>query len=455
MLLKNYYIKIWIRVAGILLNCIAIAYLTLQNPDWLYLINLLVILAIQVYMLVRSQNSINRELEKLFDSLNSSDTTTRFIAKSSNAEFNSIYRKFDMVLEQIQALKVDSLQKSEYLSALFEHLSIGVLSLTSMGNIQMQNSSARRILGAQTLKNINDLSNLDVNFANTVRDISPNESKLVSIYSNGTLQQLSVKSTLLKFARDEIKIVSFQNIRNELDEREMEGWQKLIRVLTHELMNSVGPISSTISTISELLSPESLSPSKSDTISSDVLADIVQGLKIIDERSKGMLDFVTRFRSLTLIPNPEFALHKIDEIIVCITLLMKEEAEKRGVEIIFRTSQSNVMAKVDRGMVEQILINLIKNAFEALNDSPNPTVTISVWTDSSHFAYIDIADNGMGVPDNIQDKIFVPFFTTRKEGTGIGLSLSRQLAKVQGGALALTKSTTAGTVFTLRLRSSF
>ncbi|OFX83253.1 MAG: hypothetical protein A2W99_12450 [Bacteroidetes bacterium GWF2_33_16] len=454
MLLKRHYIQIWLRVIGILITCIIIAFVSVSKPDWFYLINLFVILGVQVYLLVRSQNTISRELEQLFDSINCADTTTNFVGKTKNNQFKNFHSKLNRVLEQIKELKVDSLQQNEYLTTLFEHINIGIISLTKDGLIQMKNSSAKKIIGRGGLENINDLRSIDNAFAKAIEEIKPDESKLISIYRDGYLQHLTIRAALLKFPKEEIKIVSFQNIRGELDEREMEGWQKLIRVLTHELMNSAGPINSTISTLLEILNENTQPTGSVVEISPEIIADTIKGLKIIEERSKGMIDFVKRFRSLTLIPHPTLMQIDVDDLINNILVLLHDEAVQTGVELNYKTRFSNLKAIADKAMLEQILINLIKNSFEAIKNKKKSTIGISVWSDHNSAIYIDISDNGGGIPQDIQDKIFVPFFTTRKEGTGIGLSLSRQLANVQGGALALTKSTPEETIFTLKIKSA-
>lgn len=451
MILKQFYLNTWLRIVFILITCFAIPFVVIPKPDWFFLANLFLILLIQVFLLLRSQNKINRELDHLFDSLESSDTTLSFQNKSNDSQFDGIYKRFDQIMQRMQELKLDSLQKTEYLSILFEHINIGILSISNNELIRMKNSTAHKILGRGSISNLEDLRQIDSSFANAVIETAPGESKLISLYKDGYLQHLLIRVALLKFNSEEIKIVSFQNIKGELDEREMEGWQKLIRVLTHELMNSVGPINSTISTLMELLPESNTTSNKKIEVTNEVISDTIKGLKIIEERSKGMMDFVTRFRSLTLIPQPVFTLVNVDELIQSIILLLHDEVEKSKIQLHYKTRYSNLKAYADKGMIEQILINLIINSIEALKEIAHPEINISVWSDNNS-VYMDVADNGKGIPQQVQEKIFIPFFTTRKEGTGIGLSLSRQLANVQGGALALTKSVDHETIFTLRLK---
>lgn len=453
MILKKHYLNIWIRIIGILITCFAIAFVSILNTDWFFIINLLILLFVQVYLFVKSQNVINRELEYLFDSIESSETSITYSNKRDNSGFSNIYKKFDELIKHVQEIKVDSLQKNVYLKTLFEHINIGILTFNNKGVISLKNSAARKILGKGNINNIDDINKIDMSFAATLKDIKPEQSKLISFYHDGYLQHLLIRAALLKFPDEEVKIISFQNIRGELDEREMEGWQKLIRVLTHELMNSVGPINSTISTILDLLIDDNKDPVNVELITPELLNDAIKGVKIIEERSKGMLDFVKRFRNLTLIPHPEFVTVDIDHLINNIIILLQDEAEQKGITLTYKTLYSNLKASADKGMTEQILINLLKNSIIALKGISNPIISISSWGDNNTI-YINVVDNGKGILPNIQDKIFVPFYTTSKNGTGVGLSLSRQLANVQGGALALTKSTERETIFTLKIKKA-
>ncbi|NHB67929.1 sensor histidine kinase [Perlabentimonas gracilis] len=431
-----------------------IAYFAIIHPDWLILANLLVVLIAQVLLLVRSQNAINRELELFFDTLKSFDSTSKFAHRLQGKDFSEIYKKFDDIIESFQAVKIENQQQNEYLGTLIEHINIGIISINSRGDVTLANSAAKKLLGISNLKTFGNLENLEPTLSSTLKSIEPNEQRLISLFRSGNLMQLSVRASMIKFRNDEVKIISFQNIKNEMDAREMEGWQKLIRVLTHELMNSAGPINSTISTLLELLSENSKLPDGQTIYPPEVIADITQGLKIIEERSSGMVEFVTRFRNLTLIPKPNQVGVNIISLFESIKILLNDELKNHNIDFSTIVTAGSITVLADRGMLEQILINLTKNAIEAVQAKQTPIIKLSAWKDSANNVFIEIVDNGAGIPPELHDKVFVPFFTTRKNGTGIGLSLSRQLANVQGGSLSLSRSISGDTIFTLRLKSS-
>ncbi len=419
MFLKKHHINIWLRIAGITINCMALAYFSVIQTDWLILANLMVILTLQVSLLVRSQNALNRELELFFDTLKSFDSTSKFANRLQGKGFSGIYQKFDEIIDRFQAVKIVNQQQKEYLATLIEHINIGIISINSQEEITLANSTAKKLLGISNLKNLANIESVDLNLSNTLKSIEPQEQKLVSLFLSGNLMQLSIRASLIKFKSGEVRIVSFQNIKNEMDKSEMEGWQKLIRVLTHELMNSAGPINSTISTLRELLEDANHQKDRA-FYAPDVMDDIKKGLMIVEDRSRGMIDFVTRFRNLTLIPQPNPTEVNIKSFFDSISILLKDELNKHNINFSTIISTNNITAYADRGMLEQIVINLIKNAIEGVQTIPSPKIKMSVWKDSADNIFIEINDNGAGIPPELHSKIFIPFFTTRKNGTGIG-----------------------------------
>jgi len=451
MLLKKFYINIIFRVLGILVNCIVIAILLATRPDWLITANLLFLLGLQVFLLVLKLNKLNKDLESFFSAMRSSDSSILFSGMKKNSPFKNLYQQLEDINKDFQKLKIENYKQTEYFKVLVEHVNIGLISYNEKDEITLYNRAAKLLLGKRYLHKIDELEQILPGLTQTVKDIEPSHQKLITIYSKNEVLQLSVRVALVKFEMNWMKLISFQNIRNELDEKELESWQKLIRVLTHELMNSAGPINSTIATIKEFLTHPHGEPKTIDSMTNHIIDDTIEGLKIIEERSSGMMEFVSKFRSLTLLPKPTFTTIQVSNLIKTIELLMADKIVGNNIFYTSKVSPSNLSITADKGMMEQILINLVSNAIFALENRDNKKITINAIVDENACTIIQVQDNGIGISADIQDKIFVPFFTTRNEGSGVGLSLSRQLVRLLGGTLTFISKEGEGTVFTIKL----
>lgn len=449
MLLKKFYVNIVFRVAGILASCIAIALCWVWKPDWLILINLLLILAIQVVLLLVKMNQLNKDLESFFTAIRSNDSSIIFTGKNRYSPFKSLYLQLETINKDIQNLKIENHRQNEYFKVLVEHVNIGLISFDKDERVTLYNRTAREIIGKHRLQKIEELEQIQSGLSTIVKELEPSQQKLITIYSNGGIQQLSLRSAWIKYHENWIKLVSFQNIRNELDEKELESWQKLIRVLTHELMNSAGPINSTISTIKEFLTNPDGEPKPAESLTDHIVDDTVEGLKIIEERSQGMMDFVKKFRSLTLLPKPVITSIVLNDLFNSIDRLLAEQFKSQNIAVEVKISPSTLSLMADKGMMEQILLNLISNSINALNNTTSKRIVLSATKNENQQVVIQVTDNGCGIPPEIQDKVFIPFFTTRKEGSGIGLSFSRQLIRLQGGTLTFTSIQDAGSIFTI------
>lgn len=402
-------------------------------------------------MLIRKLNHLNHDLETFFESVKSDDSSILFTGKKEYSPFIKLYQKLEEINGNFQRVKMENYRQGEYFRVLVEHINVGVISFTEEGKITLYNRSAKELFQQPHLSTIDELDVIQTGLSVTIKEMQPTEQKLATLYRGNDLLQLAIRSTWIKFQDTQIKLVSFQNIRNELDEKELESWQKLIRVLTHELMNSVGPINSTIVTISEFLTDSQGRSKPVKDLSDTIVEDTVQGIKIIEERSQGMMNFVSKFRSLTLFPTPTFTTFPAGDLLKGIERLMTEQLIKQEIKLGISIIPGNMVLTADKGMMEQILINLVSNAIVALQGEVNKKINIEAYTDGNKRPMIRVIDNGIGIPPEIQDKIFIPFFTTRKEGTGVGLSLSRQLARLQGGTLTFFSKQGEGTSFTIRL----
>lgn len=451
MLLRNFYIDVIIRILAILASCITIAICWVWKPDWLIISNLALLIVLQIVLLILKITRLNKDLELFFLSMQSNDSNLAFTTNKKFSPFKELYEQLEKINNDFQHLKIQNHKQNEYFRILVEHVNVGLLSFLENGEIGLYNRAAKEILGKKSMRNVVELDYLQHGLSVIVRDLEPTDQKLISFYSNNSIQQLLFRAAWIKLEDSTVKLVSFQNIRNELDEKELESWQKLIRVLTHELMNSAGPINSTIATIKEFLVDTNGEAKPIKSLSDHTIEDAVEGLKIIEERSTGMMDFVSKFRSLTLLPKPTFSSFPISDLFRTVELLMTDRIQNSKIKYSTTISPSNLKITADKGMMEQILLNLINNAILALENYEKKVINLSASIDQNQRPIIQVSDNGAGIPIEIQDKIFIPFFTTRKDGSGIGLSLSRQLVQLLGGTLTFNSIQNEMTVFTIKL----
>ncbi len=449
MIYKKLYISIIFRVLGILLNSLAIGYFLFRSTDILISINLMLVLCIQSWLFIRKINRTNSDLEHFFRAVRNNDSAFQF--KTSNPDYKELYHQYNQLKQDIQNIKLKNEQSNRYFKVLVEHIGIGIISIGGNGRIMLCNSAGKTILQKEFLRKTSDLEQVQTGLSSVFQNINPGEQKLVSLYRNNEIIQLSLKATSLKTNEQDIKLVSFQNIKNELDNKELESWQKLIRVLTHEIMNSISPVSSTISTLNHLfIDKDTGKPKTIQQIDNEILADTAEGMEIIQERITGMVDFVTRFRSLTLLPSPNFTSINLNDKVHSIIKLITDTITQEQVKVSFTHPAQAVVINADSGMLDQILLNIINNALHALQGRDNKQIHITLKVNEHNRAILLIKDNGCGISEEIRSEIFVPFFTTKPNGTGIGLSLSRQLMQLNGGTLTFTSVPDVFTQFILQ-----
>ncbi len=312
------------------------------------------------------------------------------------------------------------------------------------------NIAAKRLLKVESLKNIDELSNISQVLVDTFKKLKTGGRDLIKIDFNGDIRQLSVYAIELSLVNEHFKLISLQNIQSELEENEMEAWQKLVRVLTHEIMNSVTPISSLATTVeADVINRIDHSKDKCE-INKEDLEDIHLALQTIQRRSEGLIRFVSDFRSLTHTPQPKFELVEITDLFDQIWMLMKSDIEKEKIDFNYDVNPENLTANIDPELIQQVLINLIKNAIQAVEERDSRQIEMLAFQDEKSRAVIVIKDNGAGIDEEAQSKIFIPFFTTKKKGSGIGLSLSRQIMRQHKGSISVKSKVNEGAEFTLR-----
>ena len=331
-----------------------------------------------------------------------------------------------------------------------QHVAIGLIAFHPDGEVHLINTAAKRLFRIPHLKNIKTLDTLSNPLVETLFRLKPREKALVKIEADGDLMHLALYATEFKLSGQSFSLVSIQNIHSELEEKEIEAWEKLIRVLTHEIMNSITPIASLASTIKELIkeSYDLLPEGEKNKI--EALDDIDQASHTIQKRSQGLLHFVDAYRNLTLIPKPNMQIFPIKDLLARVEKLMQANIEKKSINFKVKVEPQSLELTADPELMEQVLINLLLNALQAVEKNEKPKIDLEARMHGRGRIIIQVSDNGPGILEENIEKIFIPFFSTKEGGSGIGLSLSRQIMRLHNGSIGVHSDPGVETVFTLR-----
>jgi len=453
MLLNKFFINVFVRVIFILLSSLVLG-IVLQHLDRGYyytLTGMIFLIMLQAYFLVNQVNKTNADLEKFFSSVHDHDSSIRFSDNTKNGSFRKLHDRMNYLNMVIQNAKIENERTSQYLQCVVDHVDIGLLSFDMNGKINIYNRAAKRYLNVQQAHQLSSLKTMDAEILKIINTIKPGQEILHKMKIDNLLQSILVKAIELKFESNVIKLVSFQDITNELDKKELDSWQRLIRVLTHEIMNSISPITSLTGVISGYFKKnDGGDPVSLENIDHQLVSKTLSGLNTIEETGKGLLDFVDKYRSLTSLPKPNLCRFTVDSLFRRCKLLMESDISN-NIRIITSVYPEDLSIEADFAQIEQILINLIKNAVEALSGKENGTIHLKAFK-AEDGTIIQIEDNGIGISGEIIEDIFVPFYTTKETGSGIGLSLSRQIMKNHDGTISVNSSPDKGSEFTLKFQ---
>jgi two-component system, NtrC family, nitrogen regulation sensor histidine kinase NtrY len=448
MISRNLYLNIILRVILILIFSMLLSYFVIVNVSLrLSIICILILLAITLN-LIKYLNTTNRKIRFFFDSVRNNDSTLTFPSDAREKSFRELYQSMQRVNEQILKLRIENRNQEQYFQILLEHLAAGIITFDQKGFVIHANTSAKRMLSVEVLTHLQQIERIDQKLFNAITGIRPDERRLVGLRTIGGEIQLSLKATSIKVNADELTILSIQDIKNELDEKELESWMKLIRVLMHEIMNSITPITSLSESLYQIYSRGGSAVPETD-ITDKTIATTIQGLEVIKEQGKGLMSFVESYRKLTRVPEPVKKVFKVTELFNRVRILYESLEKSSNREFIISIKDENLELFADQNLISQVLLNLVKNALEANENNPQGKIVISAALSSSNFPEICVSDNGPGITEEMLDKIFIPFFTTRQNGSGIGLSVSKQIMKIHGGSLKVSSIPGVETTFCL------
>jgi nitrogen fixation/metabolism regulation signal transduction histidine kinase len=445
---KNLYFNIILRVLLIILLSAILDYFIVVDRSWRFSIICFLIATLLTINLISYLNSTNKKIRFFFDSVRNDDSNLSFPDETRNPALKELYKSMNKVNHQIQQLKIENRQQEQYFRTLLEHLAAGIITYNDKGFILHANSSAKKLLSIDVLTHIQQIERKDLKLFETISNIKPSERKLIAVAAEGGEIQLSLKATSFKTNENELVILSIQDIKNELDEKEIESWMKLIRVLMHEIMNSITPITSLSESLSKIYSIGG-NPVLPEQVSTRTIATTLQGLNVIKEQGKGLMSFVESYRKLTKVPEPEKKLFRVADLMDRVQILYNSLDNSNKIDLSVSLNYPDLEIFADQNLISQVLINLLKNALEANENNVGGMIKITASEVPGNHPEICVIDNGPGIPEENIDEIFVPFFTTRQNGSGIGLSISRQIMRVHGGNLKVRSMPEKETVFCL------
>jgi two-component system nitrogen regulation sensor histidine kinase NtrY len=447
MLQNLFAINIFIRVILISLNSFAFIFILTETnrPATAVLLGfLLIYLTVNLFYYV---NRTNRELANFLIYLKENDTSLVLKSKNLDKTFKGLRQSFKKITDELKKTRIEREIKQRYIEMVFEHVGIGLISFDEDGRIEKINKAAKNLLNISHATEISELDKVHHGLAEKLKSQQPGLQSLLKIKINNEILQVAIKSTITVIENKRINIISLQDIRNELEEKELDSWKKLISTLTHEIMNSITPIITLTVAIKRCFKQNGNIKSP-ENISIENIKDAIDSTNIIEERSKGLISFVDKYRSITKLPVPALTRISVSQLFSDLEMLFKDTFELKKIKFKKEIIPDNLNITADKKLMEQVLINLIKNSLDAMKDYKKGLVIFRAFEENNN-VNIQIIDNGPGIPDEILENIFTPFYTTKEKGTGIGLSISRQIIRMHKGKIFLRSVPNKETIATI------
>ncbi len=449
MVYRNFRFNIIIRLVILSASIFALFYTWSNYNFFITPLIIGVFIALQIYALFKYVDKTNRDLASFLESIRFSEFTRTFQVEGMGSSFDELSKAFNDVISDFQAVRSQKEEHFQYLQSILQNIDVAIIAFQKDGTVEMVNKSAKVLFQIQSLKNIKQLAAVSYELVDKLLNITPGENTLVKVQMDDDLLQLAVYSTEFRIHRKEIILATVKNIQSVLEEQETEAWQKLISVLTHEIMNSITPIASLSSTLDTMLRTIKENHDDGQEIDSETTGEIQQAMQTIHKRSTGLLHFVNTYRNLTRIPKPNFKITKVKDLFDNIRPLIDEDIKQSGIIVTIDVDPTDLDFSIDENLIEQVLLNIVKNASQALDGKVTPRIDIRSFKNKRGRVTIQVSDNGQGILPDVLDKIFIPFFTTKPKGSGIGLSLSRQIMRLHGGSITANSVVNEGTTFTL------
>jgi two-component system nitrogen regulation sensor histidine kinase NtrY len=440
----------------ILLVCVSFAFSWSLHQEYMLVTSssLIVILLVQIVLLIRYLNRINRDLTRFLQTFRFDDSGISFNEKDSDHAFRDLYSSFNVITKAFHKVKIEKESEHFLFRTIFEQVSIGVLVFEETGVVKLVNKAFLDLFRLNSLSDISKLDQFGKNMTKKILQMKPGKQELIQVtpMQTGEFEQSETKQVVasMQEIRQEnynLKLVTFQNIKEQMEQKEIDAWEKLIRIFNHEIMNSVSPINLLTSNLIDMFHHEGKVKKVTD-IDDRMINDTLIGLQTIRKRGYGLSHFIETYRSISKLPPLVLKDIMIKELFSKINDLFKATTRDLKVKLITRIGIETQLIRADEKLVEQVLINLIKNALEALSGNNEPSIIMESYSINDRHI-IQVKDNGRGIPADMMENIFIPFFTTKEGGSGIGLTFARQVMRLHHGSIRVNSESGRGTVVIL------
>ncbi len=447
MTFKRFNLLIIIQIVFITITNLVIVWAF--NRDYLQVTRLyfVVVLIIQIWYLFHSINRNNKTVLQFLEVLKYKFNTNKLSIESNQSSAKDARKLLNEIVDSFGQIKIEKEAEYQYFSNIIKYVNVGLITFDNSGKVELINEVAKSLLQIKRAANISAFNKIYPGFSKHLQDVSPDKSSLLKIQLKDEILNLSISAVYFSIKGNPIKLISLKNIKSELQQEEIETWKKLISVLTHEIMNSVSPITSLSSTLIDTFHEEvSLG---SENLDQETKDSILLGLQAVQKRANGLSKFVETYRSLIKIPQPNFITFSINKFLNEIGLLMKEEVEGLNIKLKILNAETDLNLLADEKLLSQVIINLIRNAVQSLNNKKMGLIELRSYIDTTNRPIIEIKDNGIGIQADQLDKVFIPFYTTKVDGSGVGLSLSRQIMNLHKGQIDIKSKYKEGTTVIL------
>ncbi|MDB4901489.1 MAG: zraS 3 [Mucilaginibacter sp.] len=450
MIFNRYEWRLVLRVIFLFITLTLTSILVVKDL-YLFLVITIPLVVYEVLDLIRFQKKAQDEVSQFVESIHYRDFSRHFDVRKAPNELKPLRKGFNEINTTFKLISRERETQYHYLQKILELVDTGILSYEQdNGETGWINEAFKNLIGVPYLKTIHSLEKREIGLYQEIIKLKPGDSKIVTMTRNQQLVKILVTASVLRSDEKIYKLVAFQNVSEALDETESKAWQKLLNVMTHEIMNSVAPISSLADTLKNRLQ----SPEIAGCVASSQLEDLELGIDTIKRRSEGLLKFTESYRSLNKITKLDLTKILVRNLFENLNSLMRPTLEKKHIELEIILRDPALAIEADLNLIEQVLINLMVNAVEAVKDTENPRLTLSAEIQSNNKTLVKVMDNGMGMPPELLDKIFIPFFSTRKSGSGIGLSLCKQIMLLHKGNIQVQSTNGVGSAFILQFSPS-